>query len=187
MCLNPLEATQYHKHRKMTGLIKAFGNAWQETHPVDSNFMNLDVQDYDLSVITHCNAFILIFLDWFHWIRMRSCGWWAGFPLSTAIVHITVTSVKLHLLLNEVNCFCVVWNDTFPQSFNVFCASKRFLYFISLKINSYAFLGYFIFLLLVFFKIMQKTRHIVFANVLWCWWKCYQSPFFYEHWGPTIL
>jgi len=44
-------------------------------------------------------------------------------PLSTAVVHITVTSVKLCLLLNEVNCFCVVWND---KLFNVFCVSKRF-------------------------------------------------------------
>jgi len=123
--------------------------------------MNLDVQDYDLSVITHCNAIILIFLDWFHWIRKRLCGWWADFTLSTAVVHITVTSVKVCLLLNEVNCFCVVWNDTVPQSFNVFCDSKRFLCFISLKINIYAFLGYFIFLLLVFCKIMQKIRYIV--------------------------
>jgi hypothetical protein len=35
-------------------------------HAVDSNFMNLDMQDYELSVIAHFNAVILIFLDWFH-------------------------------------------------------------------------------------------------------------------------
>lgn len=34
-------------------------------------------------------------------------------------------------------------------------------FFISLKINIYAFLGYFIFFLLVFCKVMQKARHFI--------------------------
>jgi hypothetical protein len=49
----------------------------------------------------------------------------------SAIVQITVNSVKLCVSLIESDCCCTLWNETFP-SLNVFYASKKC---IVLKIN----------------------------------------------------
>jgi len=59
----------------------------------------------------------------FQQIKKRKCGSQVSFLHSPAIVQITLSSVKLHLSLSEVNCLNAVWNETLLPSINTFCAS----------------------------------------------------------------
>jgi hypothetical protein len=62
-----------------------------------------------------------------------------GFPHSPAIAQITLSSVNLCLSLRQVHCFCALGNDTIFQLFNVFYASRKFLYLLPINFHaSYA-------------------------------------------------
>jgi hypothetical protein len=60
---------------------------------------------------------------------MMSCDWQLGFPHSPVVARIFLNSVNLSLL-SAVGCFCAVVNEADFQSFNVFYASEKCLYFI---------------------------------------------------------
>lgn len=56
-------------------------------------------------VITHCCTVVSIFCDWFRRIGRKPHDWRVGFLHLRAIARITLSSVKLCLLLSEVNFF----------------------------------------------------------------------------------
>jgi hypothetical protein len=70
---------------------------------------------------------------------MRPHGWQGSFPHCPVIAQTTLGSVKIRLLLNEGDRFCVLWNQTWLQSFNVFYGFKVFVFF---KINAYTFIPF---------------------------------------------
>jgi hypothetical protein len=80
------------------------------------------------------SAAVLMFHKWVQRITRRQCGWQVWLPHSSAIMQITVSSVKPCLSLNGVDCICFLWNETlFPSSY-VFYASENI--YILLKIDS---------------------------------------------------
>lgn len=46
------------------------------------------------------------------------------FPHFPAIVHITLSAVKLCLSFNDDDCYHALWNETIFQSCNKFCTSR---------------------------------------------------------------
>lgn len=105
--------------------------------------------------------------DWFGWIQwMRPRGWWNSCSTSTGIVQITLSSVSLCLSLSEVDHRCSLWNLAPRHSCDIFYASKVCLYVIETYCHSsFAFWTYFVFLLVVFHKFLEPSRHFKF----WKW------------------
>lgn len=62
------------------------------------------------------NTIVLTICDWLLWFKTRHCGCQVGFLHSADTVQLTVISVKLSLLLYEVDCFHALWNETFHHS-----------------------------------------------------------------------
>jgi hypothetical protein len=62
------------------------------------------------------------------------------------------------LSVSEVDCFCAVWNDSLPESSNVFHAAKNHLYVIKNKIVCCAFRCYFVFYYWYFIRFLT-TYH----------------------------
>ena len=46
------------------------------------------------------------------YVAIRLHSWCIGFPNSPAVVQAILSSAKLCLSLNEVDCFCALWNET---------------------------------------------------------------------------
>jgi hypothetical protein len=67
---------------------------------------------------------------------MQPRGLDISFPHSPATAEITLTSAKLYVLPQEVDFFHVLKNEIFLEQFNVFCASRKCLYFIKNKLSS---------------------------------------------------
>jgi len=80
-------------------------------------------------VITHFNTIASTFCDWLWWIRMRTRVWRVGFSILLPLHR----SVKLCLSSDEFNLFNALLNEHLLWSFNIFCASKKWLSFT--KIN----------------------------------------------------
>ena len=59
---------------------------------------------------------------------MRLCSWQIGFCHSSAIVQITLRSVKFWLSFSQADCFGDLWNETFLLSCNVSYAFEIILY-----------------------------------------------------------
>jgi len=59
----------------------------------------------------------------FRQIKMRKCDSWVSTLQSSTIVQITLSSVKLHISLSEVNCLYILRNETLLPSINIFCDS----------------------------------------------------------------
>lgn len=93
-------------------------------------FVNLIVWDLDLLLSPIVNTITSVFCDLFWQIRMGSRVWQGGFSQSSAIALIPLSLVKLSLLLNEVDCFCALWNETLLQSFSVLSAFRKHLCFV---------------------------------------------------------
>jgi hypothetical protein len=89
---------------------------------------------------------------------MRPRGWQGIFPYCAVTASTTVCSVECHLLLNEGDRLCALWNETLLQSFNVFYVFQSVFYL--LRINFYMFILFklFVFLLWVFNKFLQPHR-----------------------------
>jgi hypothetical protein len=107
-------------------------------------------------MITHFHAVVLTFHDLF---------WQTGQGHATvkfAIAQITVSADKLCCALCGVDCFCDVWIEIF-----FIHLMHSLLYVITgilLKTNlhAFSFWGHFMFLLLVFHKVMELDRHLTF-------------------------
>lgn len=78
--------------------------------------------------ITHFNTTVLTY-DRFWRFRMRPHGWRVSFIPSPATAQITLSPVKICILLMETDCFHTLWYDTLPQSLKKFYVSKKCLYF----------------------------------------------------------
>jgi len=86
----------------------------------------------------------LTFHDWFQQTRMRPCDWSVCSPQSPNTAENTLSSVKLCLLLSEVQC-CHTLHETLFNN-------------VMKKYASCSFLGYFIFSLLTFCKFNESKR-----------------------------
>jgi len=104
-------------------------------------------------VITHFNTIVLIFYDWLWWIKMRTRVWRVSFSI-LLLLH---RSVKLCLSSDGFDLFNALLNEHFLWSFNIFCASKMWLSFTKNKLP--CFLGYFVFVLLMFYKFLGWNGH----------------------------
>lgn len=83
-------------------------------------------------VITHFNILFMTFHDW--WNGMRPHGWQVSFCHTLGIVQVTLSSVKLHLLSFEIDCFHISsCNDTHSI---IQCILSWKKVYILLKINS---------------------------------------------------
>ena len=75
-----------------------------------SEFVKLDVQDFDLFWRHILIPFFLTFCDWFWPVKMRPHGWWVGFLLPPTIAQFPVasqtngTSWPLKMEANFENC-----------------------------------------------------------------------------------
>lgn len=80
-------------------------------------------------VITHCNTSVWTFPDCFLRTRMRPRGWRVSFLNFPAILQITLSSVRLCLLLSEVDGFRALCSETVRQSLMYFSFRKLFLFY----------------------------------------------------------
>ena len=124
-------------------------------------------------MITHFNAIVSTFCDWLWWIRMRTRVWRVSFSI-LLLLH---RSVKLCLSSDEFDLFNASLNEHLLWSFNIFYASKEWLSFTKNKLP--CFWGYFVFVLLMFYKFLRWNRHFTlkvdsnihdnFISSYWSW------------------
>jgi hypothetical protein len=74
---------------------------------------------------TDCSAIMSAICKWLQQISVRPCGWWVGFPHSSAISQTNVSSVKLCYANSEVECCYAVHNKTALQWFMILYASQN--------------------------------------------------------------
>jgi hypothetical protein len=99
-----------------TGVALGGSNAAHKTHTHTQSIFNVLEPRYlglRPSVITHINTIFSTFRDWFRRIGMKAVGRKFAFPHSPAIVHITLSSVKLCPSLSDVAAF-VRYGMRFP-------------------------------------------------------------------------
>ena len=122
-------------------------------------------------IVTYFIIIAITFRDMLHWIMRGPRGWQVSVLHYTAVVQITLNSVKLRISLIESDCCCTLWNETLP-SFNVFYASKK-VYCIKDKLSYFIrFLGYFIYF---WYFVNSWTCASYVENRLWGMWQYYWS------------
>jgi hypothetical protein len=120
---------------------------------------------FQLFVITHLiRSFIATRL--LLWSGMARHGSWVVFP-TILLWHRPISSQTLFSFI-EIDCFCILWNETSLYWCNVFYVHKKVLSSITNKVLWSGFCGYLIFLLLVFFV---SSGYQV-CTLLWRWIKC---------------
>jgi hypothetical protein len=124
------------------------------THAVESRWSG-----FQHFMVTHFNATVSTFCDWFWRIRRRTQGWRVASP-TFLLLRRSLTAQSSCLSLSEVHCFCALWNETLLQSFDIFYASRKYLYFVkSGHPRSLYFRSYCVPFLLVFCKFLKPNRH----------------------------
>lgn len=108
--------------------------------------------------MTHFSTVFPALHDWFQQFQRRPCGRQIGFSHCPAIALIVLS---WFVALDKAHYFHVYWERLSFNQLVYLCFQKLF---VSLNVNFstfYAFGGYFTFLLLIFGKLLEQSRHFV--------------------------
>ena len=119
----------------------------------DAVFVDFDVWDFSL---TWSVIFMLLF--WPFMICSDRLGQGHA-PDKFAIAQITFNLDKLNRSLCKVDCFCDVWTEIIFNHLMYSVLSVSSCILLKTNFHAFSFWGYFIFLLLVFHKLVDLNRH----------------------------